>query len=72
MTWERSAVVDRNVDKHGICKVAEACLQFLYIDEGQKIIAEHYYRPPTEKEATNHAAQFPKVKLFTLADIAGN
>jgi sulfate transport system substrate-binding protein len=66
------AVVDKNVDKHGTRKVAEAYLQYLYTDEGQEIIAKNYYRPATEKAATKYAAQFPKVKLFTLADIAGN
>jgi sulfate/thiosulfate-binding protein len=65
------AVVDKNVDKHGTRKVAEAYLQFLYTDEGQEIIAKNYYRPATEKAATKYAAQFPKVKLFTLADVAG-
>jgi sulfate transport system substrate-binding protein len=66
------AVVDRNVDRHGTRKVAEAYLQYLYTDEAQEIIARHYYRPTTEKAAVKYAAQFPKVKLFTLADIAGD
>lgn len=66
------AVVDKNVDKHGTRKVAEAYLQFLYTDEGQELIAKNYYRPTTEKAATKYAAQFPKVKLFTLADIGGD
>jgi sulfate/thiosulfate transport system substrate-binding protein len=65
------AVVDKNVDKHGTRKVAEAYLQYLYTDEAQEIIAKNYYRPATEKAAAKYAAQFPKVKLFTLADIAG-
>ena len=38
----------------------------------QEIIAKNYYRPATEKAAAKYAAQFPKVKLFTLADIAGD
>ena len=66
------AVVDKNVDKRGTRKVAEAYLQFLYTDEGQEIIAKNYYRPATEKAAAKYAAQFPKVKLFTLAEVAGN
>ena len=65
------AVVDKNVDKHGTRKVADAYLQYLYTDEAQEIIAKNYYRPATEKAAAKYAAQFPKVKLFTLADIAG-
>ncbi|MGZ3238524.1 MAG: substrate-binding domain-containing protein, partial [Burkholderiaceae bacterium] len=66
------AVVDKNVDKHGTRKVAEAYLQYLYTDEAQEIIAKNYYRPAIEKEAKKYAAQFPKVKLFTLSEIAGN
>ena len=66
------AVVDRNVDKHNTRKVAEAYLQFLYTDEGQEIIAKNYYRPATEKAAAKYASQFPKLKLFTLAEVAGD
>jgi sulfate/thiosulfate transport system substrate-binding protein len=66
------AVVDKNVDRHGTRKVAQAYLQFLYTDEGQDIVAKHFYRPTTDKAAKKYAAQFPQVKLFTLADIAGD
>jgi len=66
------AVVDRNVDKHNNRKAAEAYLQFLYTEEGQEIIAKNYYRPATEKAAAKYGAQFPKVKLFTLSEVAGD
>ena len=66
------AVVDKVVDKRGTRKVAEAYLNFLYTDEGQEIIAKNYYRPAVEKEAKKYAAQFPAVKLFTIAQIAGD
>ncbi|MES2538183.1 MAG: sulfate ABC transporter substrate-binding protein [Pseudomonadota bacterium] len=65
-------VVDKNVDKHGTRKVAEAYLQYLYTDEAQEIIAKNYYRPTVEKAVKKYAAQFPKVKLFTIADVGGN
>ncbi len=39
------AVVDKVVDKRGTRKVAEAYLNFLYSQEGQRIAAKHYYRP---------------------------
>lgn len=65
------AVVDKAVDKHGTRKVAEAYLQFLYTDEAQEIIAKHYYRPTVEKEAKKYAAQFPKLKLFTIDELFG-
>ena len=64
-------VVDKVVDKRGTRKVAEAYLQYLYTDEGQDIIAKHYYRPTVEKAAKKYAAQFPTVKLFTINDVAG-
>ncbi|MYN26171.1 sulfate ABC transporter substrate-binding protein [Duganella levis] len=66
------AVVDKVVDKRGTRKVAEAYLNFLYTDEAQDIIAKNYYRPATEKADKKYAGQFPKVKLFTLADVAGD
>jgi sulfate/thiosulfate-binding protein len=65
------AVVDKTVDKRGTRKVAEAYLQHLYSDEGQEIAAQNYYRPTSEKVAQKYAAQFPKVKLFTIEDVAG-
>ncbi len=65
------AVVDKVVDKRGTRKVAEAYLQYLYSDEGQEIAARNYYRPISEKIAKKYAAQFPKVKLFTIDDVFG-
>ena len=65
------AVVDKVADKRGTRKVAEAYLQYLYSDEGQDIIAKHYYRPAVPKFATKYAAQFPKIKLFTIDEVAG-
>jgi sulfate/thiosulfate-binding protein len=66
------AVVDKVVDRRGTRKVAEAYLNFLYTDEAQEIIAKNYYRPAVEKEAKKYASQFPAVKLFTIAQIAGD
>ncbi|MYM30521.1 sulfate ABC transporter substrate-binding protein [Duganella sp. CY15W] len=66
------AVVDKVVDKRGTRKVSEAYLNFLYTDEAQDIIAKNYYRPATEKASKKYAAQFPNVKLFTLAQVAGD
>jgi sulfate/thiosulfate-binding protein len=65
------AVVDKVADKRGTRKVAEAYLQYLYTDEGQEIAAKNYYRPISEKIAKQYAAQFPKVKLFTIDDTFG-
>lgn len=60
------AVVDKNVDKKGTRKVAEAYLQYLYSKEGQEIAAKHYYRPTDKEIAIKYAKQFPKLKLLTI------
>jgi sulfate transport system substrate-binding protein len=65
------AVVDKVVDKRGTRAVAEAYLQYLYSAEGQQIAAKNYYRPVVEPYAKQYAAQFPKIKLFTIDEVAG-
>jgi sulfate/thiosulfate-binding protein len=65
------AVVDKVVDKRGTRKLAEAYLQYLYTDEAQDVIAKNYYRPTVEKAAKKYASQFPKVRLFTIDEVAG-
>ncbi len=39
------ALVDKNVDRHGTRKVADAYLQFLYSERGQQLAAKHHFRP---------------------------
>ncbi|MGH8854560.1 MAG: sulfate ABC transporter substrate-binding protein [Telluria sp.] len=65
------AVVDKNVDKRGTRKVAQAYLEFLYTDEGQEIVAKNYYRPAVDKFSKKYAAQFPNIKLFQIAELGG-
>ena len=66
------ALVDKVADRHGTRKVAEAYLQYLYSDEGQEIAAKNYYRPTAPKTLAKYAAQYPKVKLFTINEVSGN
>jgi sulfate/thiosulfate-binding protein len=66
------AVVDKVAKKHGTAEVAKAYLDFLYTPEGQEISAKHYYRPRDAKIEAKYAAQFPKVKLFTLSSLFGD
>jgi sulfate transport system substrate-binding protein len=66
------SVVDKVVDKKGTRAVAQAYLEYLYSPEGQEIAAKRYYRPRSDAVAKKYASQFPKVKLFTLAEIAGD
>jgi sulfate/thiosulfate-binding protein len=65
------AVVDANVDRKGTRKVAEAYLKYLYSDEGQDIAANWFYRPRSQTIFAKYAAQFPKVKLFTIDEKFG-
>ena len=65
------AVVDRNVDKHKSRAAAEAYLKFLYTDEGQDIGARHHYRPTNAAILGRNAAQFPKLKLFSIDEQFG-
>lgn len=65
------AVVDKVVDRRGTRKLAEAYLQYLYSEEGQEIAAKNYYRPTNEKIAKKYASQYPKLKLFTVEEVAG-
>lgn len=66
------SVVDQVVDRKGTRTVAEAYLQYLYSPEGQEIAARNFYRPRLESVAKKYASTFPKVKLFTLAEVAGD
>jgi sulfate transport system substrate-binding protein len=66
------SVVDRVVDRRGTRKVAEAYLAYLYAPEGQRIAGRHYYRPTDPDIAANFGAQFAPVRLFTLAEVAGD
>jgi len=60
------AVVDKNVDKHGTRKVAQAYLEYLYSPEGQEIAAKNYYRPTDPTVAKKYAKQFKKLELITI------
>src|SRR5215469_3428578 len=57
------ALLDKNVDRHGTRKVAQAYLQFLYTKEGQEIVAKDFYRPRDQAVLGAHAAEFPKMPL---------
>ena len=63
------ALVDKVVDKKGTRKVAEAYLNFWYSGEAQAVIAKRGYRPRNAK--VPGADRFPKLSLFTVADLGG-
>ena len=65
-------VIDANVDKHRTRAVAEAYLKFLYSPQGQELEAKHFYRPRSPQVMAKYAAQFPKVKTFTIREMFGD
>ncbi|MDG5497788.1 sulfate ABC transporter substrate-binding protein [Niveispirillum sp. BGYR6] len=65
------AVVDKNVDRKGTRKVAEAYLTYLYTPEGQELAAKHYYRPRLPQLAQKYADRFPKLTLFDITKFGG-
>ncbi|PLR33656.1 sulfate transporter subunit [Chimaeribacter californicus] len=65
------SVVDRIVDRRNTREVAEGYLKYLYSPEGQTIAAQNYYRPRDPAIAAKFANDFPKLKLFTVDDVAG-
>ncbi len=65
------AIVDKFVDKHKTRAAAQAYLEFLYTPEAQEIAAKNFYRPRTEAILAKYGAQFPKLTLFTIDEIAG-
>ena len=66
VTW-----VDGVVQRKGIAEVAQAYVQHLYSDEGQRLAAKHFYRPRNAKIAAEFSEQFPKVELFTIEAVFG-
>ena len=58
--------------ERGTRKLAQAYLEYLYSPEAQEIAGKHYYRPSDPGAAAKFASRFPAVKLFTLAEVAGD
>lgn len=65
------SVVDKNVDKKGNRKQAEAYLKYLWSDEGQAIAAKHHLRPRSDKLLTQYKAAFISVPTFTVDEVFG-
>jgi sulfate transport system substrate-binding protein len=64
-------LVDKNVDRKGTRKVAEAYLNYLYTDEGQDIAGKNFYRPISAKAQAKYVKQLPKLLLFTIDQAFG-
>ncbi|MEO7329690.1 MAG: sulfate ABC transporter substrate-binding protein [Minicystis sp.] len=65
------AVVDKTVDKRGTRAVAQAYLDFLSTEEGQRLVAKHHYRPRNAKVLAENEARFPKLALITIDELGG-
>jgi sulfate transport system substrate-binding protein len=66
------AIVDKNVDKHGTRKVAEAFVQYVFTPQAQREFAKVGFRPVNDQVAKEFASEYPKVrKLVTAKDFGG-
>jgi sulfate/thiosulfate transport system substrate-binding protein len=66
------AIVDANVDMHGVRDVAEAFVEFLSSAEAQRAFARYGLRPVTEEVEAETKAQFPSVEdLWTIGYLNG-
>lgn len=66
------AVVDKNVDRHGSRKVAEALAAYLQSDKAQQVFADAGFRPVSPAVWRKNQGRFaPISKLFTVADFGG-
>jgi len=66
------AIVDRVVDRRGSRQVAQAYLEYLYSEEGQEIIAKHYYRPKLQSVAERYQDRFPQIEMVTISETFGS
>lgn len=66
------AIVDKVVDARGSRELAQAYLDYLYSEEGQRLAAANYYRPSRpELAAPEDVARFGAVNLVTIEDFGG-
>jgi sulfate transport system substrate-binding protein len=65
------ALIERNAKRKGTAVVAKAYLEYLYSEEGQEIAARNFYRPTDKAVAAKYADTFPKLTLFTVAEVFG-
>ncbi|HWN97955.1 MAG TPA: sulfate ABC transporter substrate-binding protein [Blastocatellia bacterium] len=66
-----AALIDKNVDKHGVREVAEAFITFLSSEEAQRGYARFGLRPLDQKVAEAAKAQFPQVEDLWKIDYLG-
>jgi sulfate/thiosulfate transport system substrate-binding protein len=65
------AVVESSVNSHGSRAVAEAFVDFLLSDPGQRVFADFGFRPVKSELSGPRGAPPLPAKLFTMADLGG-
>ncbi|HYP28525.1 MAG TPA: sulfate ABC transporter substrate-binding protein [Blastocatellia bacterium] len=65
------ALVDRNVDRHGVREAAEAFVSFLYTPEAQRAYAKYGLRPIDQAVAKEVEADYPAVEDLWKIDFLG-
>jgi sulfate/thiosulfate transport system substrate-binding protein len=66
-----AALVDKNVDKHGVREVAEAFISFLWSEEAQRAYAKYGLRPLDPKISEEVKTQYPPVQDLWKIDYLG-
>ncbi|AOA59453.1 sulfate ABC transporter substrate-binding protein [Acinetobacter larvae] len=71
LTEPSVAIVDRNVEKNGNKWLARGYINYLYSPRGQDMAARYFYRPRNPEILAKYAAQFPKLKTFSIDEVFG-
>ncbi|GGG76764.1 sulfate ABC transporter substrate-binding protein [Paenibacillus radicis (ex Gao et al. 2016)] len=67
-----AAVVDKNVDKHGTRKAAEAFVAFLQSEQAQRVLADYGFRPVEEKAAADTKGRYVEPEgMFDISYLGG-
>jgi sulfate transport system substrate-binding protein len=67
-----AAVVDRNADRHGVRKAAEAFVAYMHSAEAQRIFAKHGFRPVRQDVAAEFRDRYPQPpELFDIGYLGG-
>jgi len=66
------ALIDKYVDKHGVRQVAEAFIEFLWSEEGQRAYARYGLRPLETVMSQETKGKYPKAEdLWTIEFLGG-
>lgn len=66
------AWLDANTEAHGTTAAAIDYLRGLYRPEGQRLLAQHFFRPSDPAILAEFGERFPPVQLRTVAEVAGS